>query len=313
MTIIFGIDDNFAMQCGVTITSICINNPNEDISFHILTAGLQKNNIEALKQQVNVFKKEIFFHVIDEKKLEQCYIRKNAANGKIATYFRFLIPNILKEETKAIYFDSDLIIRKNLKEFWNTDLSGYAIGVCPGENNDGIHNFNRLKYDKTKGYFNAGVLIMNLEYWRNNKVFDRLIEYASKMGSILEQQDQDVLNYVLQDEKLNLPITYNIQEAMLWTKDKLWIDWHYFSELDEALKDPAIIHYTSALKPWYKECYHPFKHEWWLYLERSIFGNNYKALHINYLMNFKRLLRMHLSKFGLCRKPVDNFRKDLFI
>lgn len=310
MNIVFGIDNNFVMQCGVTITSICINNPDEDITFYILTKGLAPKSIEALTNQVNIFKKRIYFHYIDEKKLEKCYLKEGAANGKISTYFRFLIPDILKEETKAIYLDSDLIIRKNLKAFWNTDISNYAIGVCPGENNDSIHTFNRLEYDKTKEYFNAGVLLINLEYWRRNNIFEKLMSYSAKMGPRLDQQDQDVLNFVLQDEKKILPITYNLQERLLLKKQYLKIDWHYFNELEEAIKDPAIIHYTSSFKPWLKECKHPYKEEWIKYMKKSLW-KDYKPIYKYKSLVLKRFIKSVLSLLKITKADINEFRTDI--
>ena len=40
--IIHCIDDNYGPQCGVTITSICMNHSDVDITFHIMYANLSK-------------------------------------------------------------------------------------------------------------------------------------------------------------------------------------------------------------------------------------------------------------------------------
>ena len=311
MNIVFGIDDNFAMQCNVTIVSICENNRDNAITFHIITDSLSDDNFDKIKTDVSRYNQECKLYRIDNSVLRNCPLNKGADNGKISTYFRFMIPDLLKCESKALYLDADIICRKDLNELYNSDIDNFAIGVIPGQDNDAIYSFNRLRYDKNKGYFNAGVLLLNLNYWRNNNVYKRSMEYIDKYGKIFHQQDQDALNFVLQDEKKNLPLTYNIQEAMLYTKDKLWIDWHYFDELDEAVKDPAIIHYTSALKPWYKECYHPFKDEWWKYLRKTSYWKNYKATYRSYTYCLKKEIRFLLSKMGIVRKTINNFRNDL--
>lgn len=311
MNIIFGIDNNFVMQCNVTIVSICENNKNNNITFHIITDSLSENNFNKIKKDVLRYNQKCELHRIDNSTLKNCPLNQGADNGKIAIYFRYLIPDLLQSESKALYLDSDIICRKDLKDLYNTDITNFAVGIVPGQDNDAIYNYNRLRYDKNKGYFNSGVLLLNLEYWRKNNVFKRLMKYINEKGKFFDQQDQDALNYVLQDEKLILPLTYNIQEALLLTEKCLWIDWHYFDELNEAIQDPALIHYTSALKPWYKECIHPFKEEWWKYLRQTTYYKSYKAKYRSYKYAINRSMRYYLSKLGICRKPTDNFRRDI--
>lgn len=51
MDIVHCIDNSYVAQCGVTITSVCVNNVNEVILFHILTTNLSISNREMLKKQ----------------------------------------------------------------------------------------------------------------------------------------------------------------------------------------------------------------------------------------------------------------------
>ena len=311
MNIVFGIDDKFVMPCGVTMTSICENNKKEPICFHILTPPEFKESSKQSLTKIALerYGKEITFHAVDLVRLKDCPINMGADNGRIATYFRFLLPLILTDIDKAIYMDSDLIIRHSLREVWDTNLDGYAVGVCPGENNDDVRESNRLRYDASIGYFNAGVLLLNLKYWRERNVLQRLLDYGASHPK-LPQQDQDCLNAVLKDEKKVLDIKYNLQENMLVPIDKVLLDWHRFDELEAAIKDPVVIHYTSSLKPWYSDCEHPYMGEWRKYLSMTEWsGMKMRARYPN--ARYVRLVRTVLSSMKMCQPNRNKFREGL--
>lgn len=310
MHIFLGIDNNFVMQCAVTITSIGENNKESDITIHVISEELNNENSTKLESICKKYEFNYVLHRIDSSILKSCPLLTGSDNGKIATYFRFLIPQLAMNIDKAIYLDSDIIVRHELNDFWNSNIENYAIGVIPGQDNDKIQHFNRLNYDKNKGYFNAGVLLMNLKYWRENNVFERLMKYVSSEGKKLKWQDQDALNYVLQDEKTLLPIKYNLQEGMLFSLENIELDKKYFHDLQEAIINPTIIHYTSALKPWWKDCKHPYKNEWWKYLQLTEW-NKYKAKYRYPNQIIFKLLRSILSQFKLVRPNTTSFRKDI--
>ena len=74
------------------------------------------------------------------------------------------------------------------------------------------------------------------------------------------QEDQDVMNAVLQDRKLMLPVKYNLQTAFL-TKDPCVDYWKHESELKKGIEDPVIVHFTSLWKPWFADLRfpHPYR------------------------------------------------------
>lgn len=310
MHIFFGIDNNFVMQCGVTITSIGENNKGSDIIIHVISEELSDDNSYKIESICKRYGFDYILHKVDSSLLKDCPLLAGSDNGKIATYFRFLIPQLAENIDKAIYLDSDIIVRNRLDDLWNSNIDNYAIGVIPGQDNDKIQHFNRLNYDKNKGYFNAGVILMNLKYWRESCVFERLMKYVSGQGKNLKWQDQDALNYVLQDEKSVLPIKYNLQEGMLFSLEKIELDRKYFKDLREAIINPTIIHYTSALKPWWKDCKHPYKNEWWKYLYLTEW-KNYKAKYRYPNQLIIKFLRNILSKFNIVRPNSTPFRKDI--
>lgn len=307
----FGIDDKFVMPCGVTMTSICENNKLEDITFHLLVAPefMEKSREALRKIAVDKYGKKIEFHNVSVDLLKDCPLDQKATNGKISTYFRFLLPLILPDLDKVIYLDSDLVIRGALVDFWNIDLTGVAIGACPDECGDDIREFNRLQYDCSIGKFNAGVLILNLEYWRSHNVLNRLFEFAAYHPG-LPGQDQDCLNVVLRNEKKTLDIRYNLQENLLVPLGRILISRHRFDELEEAIKNPCIIHYTNSIKPWFSDCEHPFCNVWRKYLAMTGWKNI--KLEPRYpKAKYIRMVRNILAHYNFCQPYKSKFRVDL--
>jgi len=157
-----------------------------------------------------------------------------------------------------------------LLPLWNIDLSGYALGVVCDAEGWNIEYFNRLRYPSQSGYFNSGVLLINLEYWREHDVKSDFLNYIKEHRENIKYHDQDVLNYVFHDKKKSLPIKYNLMHSYLWKKPH-YDYWLYEKEVLAARKDPVIVHFTGAFKPWdkYQRCPHPFRSTFYKYQNQT--------------------------------------------
>lgn len=111
---------------------------------------------------------------------------------------------------KVIYLDGDILVVDKLVKLWNTSVENYAIAAVPDSYNNKIEHYNRLRYPQTLGYFNAGMLVVNLKYWREKQVLLKFFDYVKSNTERLRCHDQDVLNYLFKNSKLVLPIRYNV-------------------------------------------------------------------------------------------------------
>ncbi|WP_218837116.1 glycosyltransferase family 8 protein, partial [Gilliamella sp. wkB171] len=89
--------------------------------------------------------------------------------------------------------------------------------------------------------FNAGVLLINTNKWCEENISEKALTMIND-GNIYKFADQDVLNILLENETLLLPIKFN-------TKIKISIDAHQEREIRSYT---VILHYISQNKPWYK-------------------------------------------------------------
>ncbi len=256
------LDGSYVMPTGVMIYSACANNPDSDIDFHmVVDESVSDNDKKDLIDTISQFEgKRGFFYNVNSHSYKS-FPLTNFKWLTRATYYRILLPEILPDSVrKVIYIDGDCIIRHSLIPLWRTDISEIAIGAVFNAFEGQIERFNRLRYSPDLGYFNAGVLLINIDYWRKHNVVNSLTDYIYRYPERIAFEDQDVMNVVLKDSKKSLPPKYNFQTDML-RYTPCFDYWKYEDEVKEAIADPVIIHFTSREKPWHKYMRypHPYK------------------------------------------------------
>lgn len=311
MDIICSTDDNFVQHCSIMLASVLINN--ENISVWALSEGLTEANQSILKKEVES-KGGVYNYVeVDSEIISRLPMPQNDLLSHIssATYYRLLVSEILPINVeKAIYLDCDIVVSGSLEGLWCASIDDYAVGAVHQMWNE-IEDAERLNYPVKYGYFNAGVLLINLKYWRNNAISSKLVSYLTTNYDTILMHDQDALNAVLYDKSFTLPCKWNMLHYFFYPDSKtikgvfngkLINDYsEYKKQLIKDRKKPTVIHYVSKPKPWQDRCMHPFIKEYFKYAKKTVFFNALKepqwsliAIRIatnNIILNFKWLLR----------------------
>ena len=276
MDIVVCTDHRFVMPTGVMMYSLFCNNSESDVTVHVLLDNsVIARDKEDLTAAISRFPKgKILFYDVDLLSLP-AFPRLETRPGQItkATYYRLMLSEILPESIhKVLYMDGDLIVRGSLSPLWDTDITNYAVAAAPDAFGGEIEFFNRLRIPYEKGYFNAGVLLVNLDYWRRHAVINEFHDFIKNRAEDILFHDQDVLNYVFQDRKTAIPIKYNLTNAFLY-KTPRFDYWKNEKELSEALKDPVVVHFAGE-KPWsvYQRAQHPFSSTWTLYQDQTMWA-----------------------------------------
>lgn len=254
-------DSNYIMPCGVMLYSLCKNNQNSRIVFHvIIDESVTDINKKALVEIAESFNIKIAFHLIDGHLFDSFPNLGEGVYVSKATYYRLYLSEILSQDIdKVLYLDCDMIVDGDIKPLWETNIDNVAVGVSADGWESRIQIYNRLVYPYEKGYFNAGMLLINLNYWREHKVLERCLNFIKNHFDRIVSHDQDVLNYVLQDEKKNVGISYNFLENYLYKKNLVLYDYQKYKEEIYKVKDnPIIIHFVAS-KPWMTNCTNPYK------------------------------------------------------
>lgn len=251
-------DHRYIMPVGVMIHSVCKNNRDQDVRFHIIVdESVTEDDRNDLQDVAG--RDAVLFYEADSQVFRSMPVILHISH---ATYYRLLIPQILPEDIhKVLYLDCDIIVRHSLLPLWETDMDGYALAAVIDNLDIEKETYNRLKYPPHLGYFNAGVLLLNLKYWRANNIQGEIQSYMKDHAEDILFSDQDILNYVLRERKILLPIEYNFQTAYLY-------DYWNEKEVLEARKDPVILHYTTG-KPWNEGSGHPYRSTFFRYQDET--------------------------------------------
>ncbi len=261
------IDANFMQHCAVTLVSLFENNKSANICVHIVAPFLSEENQQLLHDLAAPYGNEIRFYFPPEDLLICFTIQKFSKRISMATYYRCMFSAILPSDVeKVLYLDCDIVVLGDISVFWNTDLSGIGAACIEDIGKDEDERYGRLHYDRSYSYFNAGVLLINLDYWRKHKVDEQCVEYFRKYPERIHFNDQDLLNVVLCEDKVFVPLKWNMQDGFYrYGIDKKVADWDAFRE---ELLHPVILHYTNK-KPWNYDSMHPLRNEYYKYLDMT--------------------------------------------
>lgn len=310
MQIVACCDKGFVMPTGVMVYSVCVNNQDVDIDFHIvLDESVSEKDKNNLADTIHQFSgKKAFFYTVGSEQTKR-FPLVNASNLTRATYYRLFLTEILPTSIdKILYLDGDIIVRHSLRPLWNTDISDYAVGAVIDWAEGHIEKYNRLRYPYHIGHFNAGVLLVNLDYWRKKNVIKDFMDYLNNYSDRIIHEDQDVMNVVFQNVKYKLPIKYNFQTGFL-RNFPFWDYWKYEKEYKEALNDPVIVHFTEGCKPWYayNRYPQPYRSTFYKYQDQTIWKN--KQVRSGMI---KRRVRVFISVI-LAKMRIMMPQKPIFI
>ena len=258
MEIVCSTDSKYIMPTGIMLLSLFESNRGEVVNVHLLHDHDSAALLDPIRAIAASYQQNIHFYLINDDIFEHFPI-----GTSFATYYRLYLTEILPADIdKVIYLDGDILVVDKLVKLWNTSVENYAIAAAPDSYNNKIEHYNRLRYPQTLGYFNAGMLVVNLKYWREKQVLLKFFDYVKSNTERLRCHDQDVLNYLFKDSKLVLPIRYNVLNEYWFDLRYSLISWEFDEQILEAQAHPAIIHFTGIPKPWYKNCKHKAMSPW---------------------------------------------------
>ena len=292
--IAFNIDSNYVRHCAVTIVSIFENNREEGVTAHIIARDLTDSDKKILTDIAERYNNKVCFYEPDMKLLEGFSIRKFSKRISMATYYRCILSEIIPADIdRLIYLDCDIVVLGDLRPFWNTSLEGIGVAAVEDIGYAEPQRYEILKYPMKYSYFNAGVLLINLKYWREHDVAHACVDYFHKYPERILFNDQDLLNSILYKDKAHIDLKWNVQDGFYRNPGEMTQEWK--DKYLEVLKHPVILHYTNR-KPWDYDSQHPLRNEYFKYLDLTPWKGE-RALNnpMNRLKRFFRLLPFYIG------------------
>lgn len=270
--IFFSIDDSYAPYLAVALNSAIKNCSSERqykaIVLHQELSSENKSRIAALG--TDNFKIE-FVPMGEglEAITDRMSNRLRCDYFTLTIYFRLFIPAMFPQYDKAIYIDSDIVLKGDLAELFDTDIGDNYIGAC---NDLSVLDVPPLcEYmEKAVGvpkaeYINSGVLLMNLKLLREKALDKHFLSLLNRYHFDCIAPDQDYLNALCNGKIYYLS---EVWDAM--PNDKR-----------PPLRDARLVHYNLFSKPW---CYDGIQYGelFWEYADDSGYIDEIKEYKANY-------------------------------
>ncbi|MGB6177677.1 glycosyltransferase family 8 protein [Carnobacterium sp.] len=257
ITIVSAANEEFVPHLATLFLSLLQKKKSESIfNFYVIDDNISLITKEKLNRMVNEYDATVSYLQIDPLEFEDM-----VESDRIPTtaYFRIAIPNFLKRTDihRAIYLDCDIVAVQPIEDIWSIDLGDKLVAAIEDA---GFHQrLDVMEIDvKSNTYFNSGVMIIDLDKWRAEKITEQVLNFASTNQENLRFHDQDALNAILHDRWLVLHPKWNAQAYILLDEKEHPTKIGQI-EYAESRNEPALIHYSGHIKPWHKESSHPYR------------------------------------------------------
>ena len=275
-------NDNYVPYFAVMLQSIVQNaKQNRPYEIYLLTTDVSLDNQNKLKQIVAGDSRFLFrcINVQNYCQNQNFFVHTHIS---VETYYRFFIFDLFKDTQKVLYLDSDMVVNADIAELYDTELGDNYLAAAKDIDLAGSIKHNKKQSEYVKNdigcsgadeYFQAGVLLFNLETMKNHADMQKLVLVSQERN--WNYMDQDILNHVYQKKIVYLNQTWNC--VMDWREpnaSRMEIlkeaPFSLYNEYLEARKSPKIVHYAGYQKPWNKSSC-DFSEYFWKYARQTVF------------------------------------------
>ena len=277
MNIVYTIDSHFLPQTAAAVTSVCENNADvREISFYILCLGVAEADKVRMADHIAGFggegreRRAIF---IDLDRMETYFdFAFDTSGWNPIVLSRLILDRLLPPSLdRVLYLDGDTMVRRSLSSLWATDMGACPLGAC-------IEPTCTKERKASLGlsglpYYNAGVLLIDMHAFRRERVGETILAYYRKNGGHLFANDQDAINGSLKERIFSLPVSYNYHNTYDFYSTRFLqkiCDYPLLvREIEEAKKNPHIVHFLGEERPWREGNTHRFRDEYLSYLSKT--------------------------------------------
>lgn len=302
LNFVYCLDENYNLQLLTSINSL-LERTSEKINIFIAHDNPDSLDIDLLNnnEKANINKYYLDLGNQQFPNLEKAHVSK-------ATYFRLFISKILPNNLDfIIYIDADIVCIQDPVEQLNAVISevkdsNFYLAARTEHlkndiTNDQIDRYEILNLSSIK-YFNAGVLVLDYQYWLNEEVEKKLLKILETNYKNIKYWDQDILNIYYDGNYVELNNALNYDFG-IYNNDV--IEKHQIYK-----KNIKLLHYNGKGKPWYLENI--------LFDSAEIYQKEFRKLnlfyyHIVFKFNAKKLIKfikiLFQFKFLKLKKPYE--------
>lgn len=228
----------YSEQVLTTIKSIVCHN--RFIKFYVINSDFPTEWFVSMRKKLAKLNCQIV-----NARVDGSHISQYKTNIHYSVFLRYFTATFV-EEDQALYLDCDIVVTRDLSEIFAVDLGSYPLGA--------VRDLGGEVYFGEQ-IFNSGVLLINVNYWRENDIAGQLIEMTDNLHDKVTQDDQSILNMLFENRWMELPFAYNCITLHTTFSDY---------EPEKGLY-PPVIHYLTERKPWKEYTQSIYREVWWFY------------------------------------------------
>lgn len=312
LNVLYTTDHTYVKYMLVSLYSLLENNPNINITVHMICDKFELEDYKIIEQTISNFKNaNVYFHDFNKiSKLIEEYGIPDWRGTKIANA-RLFFSSCIKDADKLLYLDSDTVIIDSL-----SGLESYNETVHMVQDSMPIAHWQNLSIPLEK-YCNSGVIWIDVNKWKEKDCDKKVIDML-KSNVPYTYPDQDLLNMALKDNIELLPPEYNLFSTDAYF-NSMFLHQYYkqtgikrysMSEIKKAKSNPIILHATPFYywRAWEENNIHPYNKIYDEYLYK-LFGEIKKEQG----MKSKNpvLFKLYLYSKLACPKEIKNTVKKL--
>ncbi|MCR4989640.1 MAG: glycosyltransferase family 8 protein [Lachnospiraceae bacterium] len=252
MNIAIAINEKYIPYAYVMLVSLMENHRNisDTITVYILFGSIPDEKLEVFAQLEEAYGCSIVALQVPLDRLPKDL--PHTEQWSVEVYFRLMLQDLMPEDVdRILYLDTDIVISGNIEEYYrtsfgennekvlvvNADMSAKRVGLTDSQNS--LFESHIKNGDFT--YFNAGVMLMNLDALRREFTLEKFLDEFAKRKDKIFAQEQDLLNDLFYGRTVYVDETRYDLFAKIAYNEGMGYEW--------VKKNTSIIHYAGR-KPW---------------------------------------------------------------
>jgi lipopolysaccharide biosynthesis glycosyltransferase len=222
--------------------------------FHLVDGGISRAGQDLAQDRLGGLGEVVFCPVTRPLQLPEWHAERHPKYSwwTSANLRRLQLADAIGAEvSRILYLDADLVVLGDLAELYDTDLNQQPLAAVRAGRSPRhwlqLPALTGPPRARISAYFNAGVLLVDLAAWREQRLSRRAVEFYEQHAAMCWSLDQDVLNVLFENRWTALDPKWNklIQHH---PDDPFGLE-----KMDYLATTDGILHFGGRVKPWHEE------------------------------------------------------------
>lgn len=248
-------DKQYVRHFLALLSSVFESTKKGGLHFHLIAPDVSIEQREGIETYIASHHARVEFYSFDQKVADELVL---TGDWTPAVYYRLFFPLLVPVEAgRILYLDSDTLVLNDLSELFHEDMEGYPVAAVY----DVYVQEQRLIGVAEGNYFNSGVLLIDLQKWREQNITEKTLDYLKQYPQKILYVDQCGLNAVLKGNWKHLSARYNLLYSYIPQDISN-------GDLQRFISDKVIVHFTIH-RPWTFLCRNRYRYLYWKYLKMN--------------------------------------------